>query len=233
MSWIDTINEMMAPLMEGKWDAPIALGSTALGMAGLGSGIYDSFRNRGYENQARKQLTGDLDIDKFYRPMTDIESRMLRNSMAAELAARGLPADSAYTTGAIAESQAKSNVDRYNTAAQLAIQDRNSKLAGYNALTGLMNSGRIDFSKMNPLAALVSLRKEAALRKMQQQINDAWAPKSDVNLQWRMPSQRPSFGISGIDTSQYGSEEPEPQVTEDDLMTFPYKSNNIPSFYGG
>ena len=168
-SWGNTIAEWLKPLAEGKWDAPLALGGSVAGLGGVFGGIADYVKQNQQNKAYRNAANAPVNWQQFYNPMTADYQRILRNSTAAELAARGIPADSMATTSAISDVLAGKNNELMTKAMELGTQAKNAQLQGlYGA-----NQSNPSYAKilgsignfMQPLSAYAQNQKALAARK--------------------------------------------------------------------
>lgn len=97
----------------------------ALGI--LGGLLQSNSQNERYA-QAQKAAQGPVNWQQFYQPMSEQAQAAMRRSTMADLATRGLPADSAYATALTAERFGGMEGDMIQRAMQLAQQQRQSYL---------------------------------------------------------------------------------------------------------
>lgn len=128
--WNETIDAWLKPLAEGKLDSTFALGGSIAGLGGVAGGIADYIKQKNQQKAYQAAANAPVNWQQFYTPLSTDYQRVLRNSTAAELAARGLPADSAMTTSLISDTLAGKNNDLMTKAMEMAIQAKNSQLQG-------------------------------------------------------------------------------------------------------
>jgi hypothetical protein len=208
MEWYDTVAEWLKPLAEGKLDAPFALGGSVAGLGGVVGGIADYVKQQKQKKQYMSAANAPVNWQQFYNPMSTDYQRILRNSTAAELAARGLPADSMATTSAISDILAGKNNELMTKAMELGVQAKNSQLQGlyganqqnpsYAAILGSI--GKF----MQPLSAYAQNQKALAARKA---LEDKYmsGPGQSVNTNFKFginPPQPARFYEEGVPSLQ-------------------------------
>lgn len=197
------------------WGKIGAAGSAGLGTFGLISNALEANRRKKMQEQYFKAASTPADPNQFYRPMTDIEQRMLRNALAAELQGRSVPMDSAYASGSIAESMAKTEGDRFLNAAKLAEAAKQNQLAGY-AGVGNLSPGPIGTA--DPFAGLAALNTRNTLRRTSAGMQPNQPIQLTADVQNPNLGQRFNFGIGSLNNPM--GEDPYNTGPTDELTTF-------------
>lgn len=174
----NTATEWLKPLSEGNWDAPMALAGSGLGLAGNIGSIFEYLNQQKQYKDYQAKANAPVNWQQFYTPMSTDYQRVMRNAIMAEAASRGLPADSGYATGIMADSVAAKNNDLMTKAMELGNQAKSTQLQGLSTgfaqrpsyATVLASLGKF----MDPLAAY---RKQQAALVARKNLEDKYAPQ--------------------------------------------------------
>lgn len=96
-----------------------------------GAGLYGTVAGAKQARGARRLAGQPVDVGPYYQPMTEAERVARERSIKADLAVRGIPPDSAYSTALIAEQMAGSESARYYRALDAAMRQRGQQLDVY------------------------------------------------------------------------------------------------------
>jgi len=163
---------------------------------GTGMGIYGMAQNAIQQNQLKNYVKGmqqPLQTDNYYQPISAAEQQARMRAIRADLAARGIPLDSAYATNLIAEQMAMTESQRLQQAYQQAASAR-----------GLASGALAMYPQGNMQSAMqgfMSLPNWLAARKKEEAIQDQPGPAYTGSFM-QPQGQQPSFGVGGLDTSK-------------------------------
>jgi hypothetical protein len=193
------LTDLLKPLVEGKWDAAGAIGGSALGLGGAVGGIIDWMNQSKAQKAFKNTANAPVNWQQFYNPMSTDYQRILRNSAAAEMAARGIPIDSMAATSMIGDVLANKNNELMTKAMELGNQARGTQLSGLQA-SGTQNPNYANIlgsigKFMQPLASYASNQRVLAARK---QLEDRYmgGPGQAVNSRFK-------FGINPPDPGSF------------------------------
>lgn len=101
--------------------------------AGIGSQVYNGVQQRNAYNQMKGLADKPIDPYQFYQQMGAAERASLGRSIKADMAATGKPYDGGFGTGLTSEIMAGRDTDRFKSAIEAALGQRQMQLGAYGA----------------------------------------------------------------------------------------------------
>ena len=208
MGFFDSLLSYLPQTQSGETDFGKigGYGSMGLGAAGLITNALEANRRLGLQKEMQRAVQNPVSPDAFYQPMTDIEQRMLRNSLAAEQGQAGL-GDSAYGRYNIAESMAKTQAQRYQDAIKAAQQAQQTRLQGYGGYGGMnmLSPGQMQWG--DPFKAMADYQAQRTLAAQRGKFENLYGMNgpaltyNPATVGQQYNTSQPSFNMSGLDLS--------------------------------
>ena len=181
-SWEDmsnTATNWLQPLTSGQWDAPMALGGAGLSLAGNIGSIFEYLNQQKQYKDYQAKANAPVNWQQFYQPMTADYQRVMRNAIMAEAASRGLPADSGYSTGIMADSLAAKNNELMTKAMELGNQAKSTQLQGLSTGFAQRPSYAAALGSLGKfMDPLVAYRKQAAALAARKSLEGQYGPQT-------------------------------------------------------
>jgi hypothetical protein len=186
----------------------LALGGSILGGIGQFSNMQQSNQQQKTAQQAAQVANQPIDPYQFYTPMSEAYKQQLLQTLKADLVKRGVPLDSSYASGYLAEKMAAMDNQLREQAIQNSMGQRQLQQSGLQG-AGSLQQG-MQKSSSDPLTPLLSY---FTAQRKQNQINPTenpglkaqpggYAPET-TNAMSELQSFYPQTGYGGASSGGY------------------------------